>query len=122
MNKKQSDETAISEMTTEGHLDFDMLPENVKAKVLDSCLGAGQSWAVLTKGLEEEEIAPEQKLKARRALKGLSQSDLAELAGIRQADVSKIEKNHKKVSLEVLEKCVHSLGLTLKDVLGKELA
>lgn len=49
-----------------------------------------------------------------RAMKGMTQKDLAEATGITQADISKLENGNANPSLRTLERIAKGLGMRLK--------
>lgn len=58
------------------------------------------------------------KLKAKRKLQGLSQTQLAQQVGITQAFLAEIESGRKRPSIEVLEKLCDRLGCSADYLLG----
>lgn len=58
------------------------------------------------------------KLKAKRKLEGLSQTQLAQQVGITQAFLAEIESGRKRPSIEVLEKLCDTLGCSADYLLG----
>lgn len=48
-----------------------------------------------------------------RQKKGLTQKDLAELAGVDQANISKIEKGKYNVSIDILSRVCNAMGSTI---------
>lgn len=57
-----------------------------------------------------------QKLQQIRKLKGLTQEKLAELAGVHEKHISKLELGTYKPSFDTLKKIVTALGLNVNDV------
>lgn len=49
-----------------------------------------------------------------RAAKGMTQKDLADITGINQADISKLENGNGNPSLRTLERIAKGLGMRLK--------
>lgn len=49
-----------------------------------------------------------------RAMKSMTQKDLAEVTGITQADISKLENGNANPSLRTLERIAKGLGMRLK--------
>ena len=58
------------------------------------------------------------KLKSKRKLQGLSQTQLAQQVGITQAFLAEIESGRKRPSIEVLEKLCDRLGCSADYLLG----
>ena len=58
------------------------------------------------------------KLKAKRKLQGLSQTQLAQQVGITQAFLAEIESGRKRPSIEVLEKLCDALSCSADYLLG----
>ena len=52
-----------------------------------------------------------ERLREARAAKGLSQEELAHVAGLHRTHVSLIERNRRSVRLETLERLARALGL-----------
>lgn len=48
-----------------------------------------------------------------RQKKGLTQKELAELAGVDQANISKIEKGKYNVSIDILSRVCNAMGSTI---------
>lgn len=57
-------------------------------------------------------------LKRYRALKGLSQEDLATRAGVNRTFVSQIEREQKNVSIDSLRRLANALECEVHDLLG----
>jgi len=58
-------------------------------------------------------------VKSRRDALGWSQEKLAEEAGTSQVYVSQLENAKRGISIDVLEKLAHALGVKAGDLLGK---
>lgn len=71
-------------------------------------------WVLFSDYLSAE---PGARIRAIRSLKGLSQSQLAEKAQIRQPDVSVAESNYRDAKLGILERLASALGMSLRDLL-----
>ena len=67
---------------------------------------------------EYEQIQPEMEiiktLVAARKQQNMTQSDLARITGINQADISKLENGNRNPSLNMLKKLAEGLGMRLK--------
>ncbi len=67
---------------------------------------------------EYEQIQPEMEiiktLVAARKEQNMTQSDLAKVTGINQADISKLENGNRNPSLNMLKKLAEGLGMCLK--------
>ena len=67
---------------------------------------------------EYEQIQPEMEiiktLVAARKEQNMTQSDLAKVTGINQADISKLENGNRNPSLNMLKKLAEGLGMYLK--------
>lgn len=67
---------------------------------------------------EYEQIQPEMEiiktLVAVRKEQNMTQSDLAKVTGINQADISKLENGNRNPSLNMLKKLAEGLGMQLK--------
>ena len=67
---------------------------------------------------EYEQIQPEMEiiktLVAARKEQNMTQSDLAKVTGINQADISKLENGNRNPSLNMLKKLAEGLGMQLK--------
>lgn len=59
-------------------------------------------------------------LKRIRQLKGLTQRDLAEMAGLEQPTVSKIEQGYDGVTLRTLNRIADALDISLLELLGED--
>jgi transcriptional regulator with XRE-family HTH domain len=57
-------------------------------------------------------------LKQQRALRGLSQEDLATLAGVNRTFVSQIERQQKNVSIDSLRRLANALQCEVHTLLG----
>lgn len=55
-----------------------------------------------------------------RRSKGLSQADLAELAGVEQPTISRIERGNDAVTLRVLRQVAAALGVSLSDLFSDD--
>ena len=55
-----------------------------------------------------------------RQLKSMSQSRLAELSGVQQADISRIESGSKSPSMPTFFKLLDAMGVTLKLEVGRK--
>ena len=53
-------------------------------------------------------------VRARRTSKALTQASLADLCGVQQSEISRIEKDQRSVSVGTLELLIASLGLNQK--------
>lgn len=73
----------------------------------------GYQQAPLGKELEAGETLGEALGRARRAA-GITQSELAEVTGIQQAAISRLEQGHGNPTLETLELVARGIGRTLK--------
>ena len=56
------------------------------------------------------------RLRELRALKGLNQEEMAELAGVNPKYYSEIERGKRNITLRVAEKIVISLGISLEEL------
>jgi len=57
-------------------------------------------------------------LKALRTARGLSQIELAEMAGVKQATISRIEKNVNNPSMAVAQAIADALGVNVVELFG----
>ena len=94
--------------------DFSRLPEGDQTAVLRDLFGTGSEWSFLTEIMGAE---PERKIAMLRALKSLTQAQLAKLANVRQADVSTAERSVDSVKLGVLRRIADGLHVPLKKIL-----
>lgn len=62
------------------------------------------------------------RLRYLRNKKGISQRELAELAGLHQSQVSKIEGGNRKVTAEDLQKLAAALGVSVAELLEESQA
>ena len=67
-----------------------------------------------------------ERLRSMRAAKGMSQEELADAAGLHRTHVSLIERNHRSVRLETLERLAAALNVQpaelLPELRGRRLA
>ena len=67
---------------------------------------------------EYEQIQPEMEiiktLVAARKAQNMTQSDLAKVTGINQADISKLENGNRNPTLNMLKKLAEGLGMSLR--------
>lgn len=59
------------------------------------------------------------RLKQTRQKLGLTQKQLAEVSGVRQATISLYERNPQRVDLSNLEKLARALGVTVRSLLDE---
>lgn len=59
-----------------------------------------------------------QNIRRLRTERGLSETDLAARAGIREADVLRYERNANRPRIETAARLAHALGVTLDDLIG----
>ena len=55
-----------------------------------------------------------------RKSKGLSQTDLAEMAGVEQPTISRIERGYDGVTLRILRQLADALGITVYELLSED--
>jgi transcriptional regulator with XRE-family HTH domain len=53
-----------------------------------------------------------------RAGKGISQEQLADLAGLHRTYIGSIERGERNVSIDNIEKLANALGVTVSDLVG----
>ena len=94
--------------------DFTRLPEDEQAKIVNDLFRVGSKWSFLSDLMKAK---PERKIAIFRELKNLTQARLAELAKIRQADVSMAEKSVDSVKYGILRKIARGLNVPLKNIL-----
>ncbi len=94
--------------------DFSKLPKEEQERIVKSIFGVRSEWKFLSKMIKAK---PERKLAMLRELKGLTQTELAKAAGIRQADVSIAEKCVDDVKYGTLHKIAKCLDAPLDKVL-----
>lgn len=56
------------------------------------------------------------RLRELRTLKGLSQEEMAELAGVNAKYYSEVERGKRNMTIRVMEKIVTNLGITLEEL------
>jgi DNA-binding XRE family transcriptional regulator len=95
--------------------DFERLPPNTQEAIMSGMSAPGEDWDTLSGYLERSflEASPGRQLALLRELKQLTQKQLADAAGIRQADVSAAENNLDDAKLGALRKIADCLGLDL---------
>jgi len=94
--------------------DFSELPKDEQERIVKSIFGVRSEWKFLSKIVKAK---PERKLAMLRELKGLTQTELAKAAGIRQADVSIAEKCIDGVKYGTLRKIAKCLDTPLDKIL-----
>ena len=94
--------------------DFSRLPEAGQEKIMRDLFGTGSQWSFLSDIMSAE---PERKIAMFREMKDLNQTQLAKLAGIRQADVSAAERSVDSVKYGILRRIAESLNVPLKIIL-----
>jgi transcriptional regulator with XRE-family HTH domain len=60
------------------------------------------------------------KLKAFRVLKGLSQEELADIAGLHRTYVGSVERGERNISIDNMERLASALGIKIKDLLNND--
>jgi len=60
------------------------------------------------------------KLKEFRALKGLSQEELADIAGLHRTYVGSVERGERNISIDNMERLASALGIKIKDLLNND--
>lgn len=66
-------------------------------------------------------MQPFERIKQLRIKKNLTTYDLAEITGISQSTISKIENNKRKIDTETLTKLADALNVSTNDLLGIEI-
>jgi transcriptional regulator with XRE-family HTH domain len=54
-----------------------------------------------------------------RAQKGISQEELADLAGLHRTYVGSVERGERNISIDNIEKLAKALGVSVADLIGK---
>lgn len=72
------------------------------------------------KKITKVRLAFARNLRKARAAKGLSQEDLAELAGLHRTYVGSVERGERNVSIDNIERLAAALGSTASDLLKEE--
>lgn len=60
-----------------------------------------------------------EKVRALRISKGISQEELADLAGVHRTYIGMIERAEKNITLKNIEKIANALGVKIKDLFEK---
>ncbi len=94
--------------------DFCRLPENEQAEILRAMFSVGSQWHFLTDVIDAE---PGRKIAMVREMRNLTQAQLAEMAQVRQADVSAAENCIDSVKIGVLRRIAESLNVALQNLL-----
>ncbi|MEP4195962.1 MAG: helix-turn-helix transcriptional regulator [Aliishimia sp.] len=55
-----------------------------------------------------------------RDIKGLTQTQLAEMIGANQSKIQRAEKEHKSAKLETYKQCAEALGVSLSDIFSDD--
>ncbi len=115
---RQSSRRSAAAPATRAH--FSQLPADTQQAVLHGIFGACSKWLVLTGATNpdsvREAIDPGRKIAILRQIADLTQVELAKRAGVRQADVSKAEKDFYEVKLATLEKILSVLGTNIEAI------
>lgn len=105
---------------------FSQLPADTQQAVLQGIFGACSKWLILTGAANpdgaKEAIDPGRKIAILRQVANLTQVELAKRAGVRQADVSRAEKDFYDVKLSTLEKILGALGTNIEGIRSTSLA
>lgn len=100
-----------------GRIDFEKLPRWVQDVVTSGAYGTHAQWTFLKDFMNAD---PGGRLAAIRAMKKMSQQDVAIKAGVRQADVSNAEQKFSEVKFGILEKILKVLNANMAMVLSPE--
>lgn len=101
---------------TESMAAFEDLPERAQQQLIKAVYGCSNGWTVFKAFIE---AAPGRKIAMLRESKHLTQSDLAKLADVRQADVSVAENDFGRSRVEIVERIAAALGTNLHDLVCK---
>jgi transcriptional regulator with XRE-family HTH domain len=94
--------------------DCDILPPDIQQRIYHDMFSSSSRFYFFS---EIMQARPERKLAMFRELKNMSQAEVAKLAKVRQADVSKAEKCMDGVRYGVIRKIAECLGIPLSELL-----
>ena len=94
------------------------IPKDIEAHVVEN-LSTPQRWSRWSIVQAYREADPGTRIATRRILKKFTQLQLAELAGVRQSDISNAEEKFDEVRVNIVKKIAAALGTSFPDLVSE---